>query len=52
MESVIGAKCRMPLLHMSNRKFWLEETNQCINEFSFGYMFNPDLHTKKFLESK
>ena len=37
----------MPLLHMSNRKIWIEETNQRINEFSFGCMFNPTLHTSK-----
>ena len=47
MESVLGANCRMPLLHISNRKIWIEKTNQHINEFSFGYMFNPDLHTNK-----
>ena len=46
-ESVLGANCHMPLLHMSNRKFWIEETNQRINEFSFGYMLNPVLHTNK-----
>ena len=47
MEYVLGANCRMPLLHMSNRKIWIEETNQRINEFSFAYMFYPVLHTKK-----
>ena len=52
MESVIRANCRMLLLNMSNRKIWIEETNQRIREFSFGYMFNPTLHTNKVLESK
>ena len=47
MESVLGANCRIPLIHMSNRKFYIEETNQRINEFSFAYMFNPNLHTNK-----
>ena len=37
----------MPLLHMSKGNFWIEEKNQCINEFSFGCMFNPTLHPKK-----
>ena len=46
MESVLGANCRIPLIHMSNRKFYIEETNERINEFSFAYMFNPNLHTK------
>ena len=49
MESMLGANCRMPLLHMSKRKIWIEETNQRINEFSFGYMFNPTLYTNKVL---
>ena len=47
IESVLGANFRMSLLHMSKRKNWIEETYQRINEFSFGYMFNPTLHTKK-----
>ena len=34
---------RMPLLHMSKSYIWIEETNQRINEFSFGYMTNPNL---------
>ena len=46
MESVLGANCRMPLLHMS-KKNWIEETNQLINEFYFGCMFNPTLYTSK-----
>ena len=41
MESVLGANCTMPL---SNRKNWIEEKNQRINEFSFAYMLNPVLH--------
>ena len=47
MESILGANFRMPLLHMSKRKKWIEEKNQRINEFSFGYMFNPNLYTNK-----
>ena len=49
MESMLGANCRIPLIHMSKRKIWIEETNQRINEFSFGYMFNPYLYTNKVL---
>ena len=41
MESVLGANCPMTLLHISDRKIWIEETNQRINEFSFAYMLNP-----------
>ena len=47
MESVLGANCRIPLIHMSNRKIWIEETNQRINEFSFAYMLNPHLNKNK-----
>ena len=44
---MLGANCRMPLLHMSRSYIWIEETSQRINEFSFGYMFNTTLYTNK-----
>ena len=47
MESVLGANFRIPLIHISNRKMYIEETNERINELSFAYMFNPYLHSKK-----
>ena len=47
MESMLVANCRMPLLHMSKTYIWMEETNQRINEFSFGYMLNPTLYKNK-----
>ena len=47
MESMLVANCRMPLLHMSKSYIWIEETNQRINEFSFGYMMNPTLYKNK-----
>ena len=43
MQYLLGNNCRMPLLHMSKSYIWIEETNQRINEFSFGYMMNPTL---------
>ena len=52
MESMLGANFRIPLLHMSRSYFWIEETSQHINDFYFGYMFNPNLYTNMFLESK
>ena len=52
MESMLGSNCCMPLVHMSNRKKWIEETNQRINEFSFAYMLNPVLHINKVLKIK
>ena len=47
MESVLGANFRILLIHMPNRKIYIQETNERINEFSFAYMSNPTLHTKK-----
>ena len=47
MESMLGANFCMQLLHMSRSYIWIEETSQRINEFSFGYMFNPTLYTNK-----
>ena len=47
MESVLGDSCCIPLIHMSDRKIYIEETNERINEFSFAYMFNINLHTNK-----
>ena len=40
MESVLGSNCRIPLLHMSKRKVYIEVTNERINEFSFAYMYS------------
>ena len=52
MESVLGANCRIPLIHMSNRKIYIEETNERINEF-FLHICLIQLYTQtKFLESK
>ena len=51
-ESVLGANCSIPLTHMSNRKIWIEETNERINEFCFAYMLNPKLHKNKTFKDK
>ena len=47
MGSMLVANCRMTLLHMSKTYIWIEEKNQRINEFSFGYMLNPTLYENK-----
>ena len=52
MESVLGANFRIPLIHMSKRNIYIEETNERINEFSFAYMFNPTLYTKKVFKEQ
>ena len=47
MESVLGANCRIPLIHMSKRKNYIEETNELMNDFYFAYMCNPTLYKHK-----
>ena len=47
MQSMLGANCRMPLLHMSKSYIWIEEKNQRINELSIGYMMNPTLNRNR-----
>ena len=52
MQSLLGTNCHMPLLHMSKRYIWLEETNQRINEFSIGYMMNPNLNRNRYFKDQ
>ena len=52
MESMLGANCCMQLLYMSKSYLWIEEKSQRINEFSFGYIFNPTLYTSKVFREK
>ena len=52
MESVLGANCCIPLIHMSNRKIYIEITNEGINEFSFAYMCNPTLYRHKVFKEQ
>ena len=52
MQSMLGTKCRMPLLHMSKSYIWIEETNQRINEFSIGYMTNPTLYRNRYFKDQ
>ena len=44
---MLGTNHRLPLSNMDQSFIWLEETNQCINEVSIGYMMNPNLHKKE-----
>ena len=52
MESILVTNCHMPLLHMSKSYILMEETNQRINEFSFGYMLIPTLYTNKVFKEQ
>ena len=47
IQYLLGTTQRLPLSHMAKSYIWLEVTNQCINEFSFVYMMNPNLHKNK-----
>ena len=38
MESLLGVNCRIPLIHISKRKIYIEETNERVNEFSFALL--------------
>ena len=47
MQSLLGTNHHLTLSHMDRSFIWLEETNQRINEFSIGYMMNPNFHKNK-----
>ena len=47
IQYLLGTNHRLHLSHMAKRYIWIEETNQRINEFSIGYVMNPNLHKKK-----
>ena len=47
IKSLLGTNHFLPLSHMAKSCIWLEETNQRINEFSIGYMMNPNLNMNK-----
>ena len=44
---LLGANHFTPLLHISKRLIWLNETKKRINEFDIEYMINPSLHVNK-----
>ena len=52
VQSMLGTNHRLPLSHMSQSCIWLEETNQHINEFSIGYMMNPNLSINKYFKEQ
>ena len=47
MQSLLGTNCCMPLLNISKSYIWIEKTNQRIDEFSIGYMMNPNLNRNR-----
>ena len=47
IQSLLGTNHRLPLSYMDKSYIWLQETNQRINEFSIGYIMNPNLSINK-----
>ena len=52
IQSFLGTNHCLPLSNMDKSYIWLEETNECIDEFSIGYMINPSLGIKKAFKEK
>ena len=49
MQLLLGAYHCLPLSHISKGFIWLEEEKERINEFSVGYMINPNFNINKYL---
>ena len=47
IQYLLGTNNRLTLSHMDKSYICLEETNQLINEFSFGYIMNTYLSINK-----
>ena len=47
MQSLLGTNHFLHLLHMAKSYIFLEKIKERINEFSIGYMINPDLYINK-----
>ena len=47
IQYLLGTNHCLPLSHIAKSYIWLEEKNKRINEFSIGYMMNPNLSMNK-----
>ena len=52
IQYMLGTNHRLPLLHMAKSYIWIEEKNKRINEFSIGYIMNPNLNMHKVFREK
>ena len=52
IQSLLGTNHILILSHKTKSYIWLEERNERINEFSIGYMNNPNLSIKKYFKEK
>ena len=47
IQYLLGTNHHLPLSRMYKSYIWIEETNQCINEFYIGYIINTNLIINK-----
>ena len=47
IQYLLGTNHHLPLSHMAKSYIWIEEKNKLIDEFSIGYMMNPNLSINK-----
>ena len=47
IQYLLGDNYCLPLSHMEKSYIWIEEKNKLIDEFSIGYMMNPNLSINK-----
>ena len=52
IQPLVGTNHRLPLSHTAKSYIWLEETDQRINEFSIGYMMNPNQSINKYFKEQ
>ena len=52
IQQMLGTNNLLPLSHTANSFIWLEEKNQRINEFSIGYMMNPNLNRNRYFKDQ
>ena len=52
IQYMVGTNHCLPLSYMAKSYICLEETNQHINDFSIGYMMNPNLSINKALKEQ
>ena len=52
IQSLVGTNNCLPLSRMAKSYIWIEVANQRINEFTIGYMMNPNLSIKKAIKEQ
>ena len=52
IQYMLGTNHLLPLSHMDKSYIWLEDINQRMNQFSIGYMMNPNLSMNKAFKQK